>query len=126
MIEQLSGLVFRFAACAGGGSNSFLQFPTWYKYLKEGVAVAGEKCAVSFLFPTDVPLVLLALVEILLRIAGLAAIAYVVYGGVQYVTSQGEPDKVAHAKGTIINALAGMLIATLAVAFVSFLGQRLG
>lgn len=123
-MELINGLTYRFAACAGGGS--FFDFPTWYKYLKEGTKVAGERCAIAFSFPADIPLVMLAIVEILLRVAGIVAIVYVVYGGVQYVVSQGEPDKVSKAKGTIINALAGMIIATLAVAFVSFLGQRAG
>lgn len=106
--------------CAPGGS--FLGFPTWYKYA----------CGHEFRFladghgPSDVPLVLLAIVEIMLRIAALAAVAYVVFGGVKYVVSQGEPDKISEAKGTIINALAGLMIATFAVAFVSFLGNRLG
>jgi len=107
-------------ACGGGGS--FLGFPTWYKYA----------CGHDFRFladgsgPSDIPLVFLAIIEIMLRIAALAAIAYVVFGGVKYVVSQGEPDKISEAKGTIINALAGLLIATFAVAVVAFIGNRLG
>lgn len=106
--------------CTPGGS--FLGFPTWYKYA----------CGHDFRFladasgPSDIPLVMLAVIEILLRIAALAAVAYVVFGGVKYVVSQGEPDKISEAKGTIINALAGLLIATFAVAFVAFIGNRLG
>jgi hypothetical protein len=106
--------------CTAGGD--FLGFPTWYKYA----------CGHDFRFladssgPSDIPLIILAVVEILLRIAALAAVAYVVFGGVKYVVSQGQPDKISEAKGTIINALAGLLIATFAVAFVSFLGNRLG
>ena len=106
--------------CKAGGD--FLGLPTWYKYA----------CGHDFRFladkngPSDIPLVILAIVEIMLRIAALAAIAYVVFGGVKYVVSQGEPDKISEAKGTIINALAGLLIATFAVAFVSFIGNRLG
>ena len=111
--------------CTSGGG--FLGFPTWYKYacdhefrflaIPPGTENAG---------PSDIPLVLLAVVEIMLRIAALAAVAYVVFGGIKYVVSQGEPDKISEARGTIINALAGLLISTFAIAFVSFLGDRIG
>ena len=97
-------------------NNTFFGLPSWYKYV----------CGRDFLIPEDIPLVLLALVEILLRVAGLVAIGFVVFGAVKYVVSQGEPDKTADAKGTIINALAGMVIATLSVAIVTFMGNRLG
>lgn len=114
MFNSLTSQFQRFAVeCSDA---TFLGLPNWYKYV----------CGRDFVFPTDIPLVLLALVEIMLRIAGIVAIAYVVFGGVKYVVSQGEPDKTNEAKGTIINALVGLMIATLAVAIVSFLGNRVG
>lgn len=97
-------------------SSNFFTFPHWYDYI----------CGKPFVFPTSIPLVLLAVIDILLRVAGIAAVAYVVFGGVKYVVSQGEPDKVSEAKGTIINALVGLVMATLAIAVVKFLGSRLG
>lgn len=120
MISSLLSQLRTFAVECGGGS--FLGFPTWYKYV----------CGRDFRFlpqggqASDIPLVVLAIIEILLRIAALVAVGYVVFGGVKYVVSQGEPDKTSEAKGTIINALAGLLLATFAVAIVSFLGNRLG
>lgn len=105
--------------CGGGG---FLGFPTWYEY----VCGRDFRIVSSDAGPSDIPLVALAVLEILLRIAALAAIAYVVFGGVKYVVSQGEPDKVSEAKGTIINALVGLIIATFAVAIVTFIGNRVG
>jgi hypothetical protein len=126
MIHTIQNMLTHFAACNAAGDGGFFEFPTWYKYLNDGVPAPGEACAIAFIFPTDIPLVMLALVEILLRIAGMVAIAYVIYGGIQYVVSQGESDRIARAKGTIINALAGLVIATLAVAFVSFIGNRIG
>jgi hypothetical protein len=122
MISSLLHNLRTFAVECGGGD--FLGFPTWYKY------VCGTNRPFRFLpsegQPSDIPLVMLAIIEIMLRIAALAAIAYVVFGGIKYVVSQGEPDKTSEAKGTIINALAGLLVATFAIAFVSFLGNRLG
>jgi hypothetical protein len=71
-------------------------------------------------------LVALALVDVLLRLAGLAAIFFIVYGGIQYTTSQGNPDATAKAQNTIVNALIGLALSVVAVAGVSFLANRLG
>lgn len=108
-----------------GGDGSFFQLPTWYKYLP-GTCADGLTLPPNYNIVDGIPLILLAVLEIALRIAGLVAVIFVVYGGVTYVISQGEPDKVAQAKGTIINALAGLLIATFAVAIVSFIGNQVG
>ncbi len=110
--------------CSQGGT--FFGFPTWYKYV-----CGGSTGDVDFKFlpktgTSDIILVVLALIEILLRISALVAVGYVVFGGVKYVVSQGDSSKVGEAKGTIINALAGLLISTFSVAIVSFLGNRLG
>jgi hypothetical protein len=61
----------------------------------------------------------------LLRVAGLAAIFFIIYAGIQYVTSQGNPDAAAKAKDTIINALIGLAVAVVAVGIVSFIGSKL-
>jgi hypothetical protein len=118
MFSSLINQLQRFAVECG--VDSFLGLQPWYIYI----------CGRSLDNPQDflnaLPLIALAVVEDLLRIAGLVAIAYVVFGAVKYVVSQGEPDKTAEAKGTIINALAGLIIASLAVAMVSFIGNRLG
>lgn len=67
----------------------------------------------------------LAVLDALIRIAGLIAVAFVIVGGAKYITSQGEPDKASQARGAIINALIGLVIAIVAAALVSFIGNRL-
>lgn len=95
--------------------------PTWYKYLD-----TNSKCEIqNFEFPGHLPGILLAVVEILLRIGTIAAVGFVIYGGFMYMTSQGEPDKAANARHTIINAVIGLVIALLATGIVSFIGGRL-
>lgn len=71
-------------------------------------------------------LIALAIVDDLVRIAALVAVGFVIYGGVQYITSQGSPDEASKAQATIVNALIGLVIALLATAIVSFLGAKLG
>lgn len=97
--------------------------PSWYKYLGGKTDAAGY-CNVQFAFPEDIGLVLLAIFEILLRIAAYVAIGYIIYGGINYIISQGEPDKVGGAKQTILNAIIGLIVAMLATAVVNFVGGR--
>lgn len=97
--------------------------PPWYKYL--GSNDFAGKCTPVFNLEQDIPKVLLAVTEILLRLGGLAAVVFVIYGGFQYLTSQGEPDKAKAARTTIINAIVGLVIVTLATAIVNLIGQNL-
>jgi uncharacterized membrane protein (DUF373 family) len=65
-----------------------------------------------------------AIIDILLRVAAIAAVVMLVYAGVQYIMSQGEPDKTKKALSSIINACVGLIIAMGAAAFVSFAAGR--
>ena len=119
-------------------SSAFLGLPVWYKYLEVGpetfkplnapektdpCAITGPKNAEGGLdLQKAIPLVGLAVVEILLRIAGMVAVAFVIYGGFKFVTSQGEPEAYKTAQRTIINALIGVAISVLAVTIVSVIG----
>ncbi len=106
--------------------QSFFGLKPWYSYLQTD----GQCNPIKFnvLKPngtSDFGLVALALIDDLLRIAGLVAVGYIIYGGILYVTSQGSPDQTSKAQSTIQNALIGLVIAIVAVAFVSFLGNKL-
>lgn len=123
---MLSAMVMQFAAACK--STTFLGLVPWYKYLD-----FNNQCQVKNfqLLPTstssgDIPLILLAVIDDLLRIAGLIAVIFVIYGGVMYATSQGNPDQASKAQSTILNAVAGLAIAIVAVAFVTFIGNRIG
>lgn len=54
------------------------------------------------------------LLGILFGILGALALIFVIYGGLQYVYSSGEPQKAAQAKQTIIYAIIGLVIAVFA------------
>src|SRR4051812_39731007 len=90
-------------SCAHG---SFLNFPTWYEYL--GGSTTNGVCTPQISSLSDIWLIAAAIIEILLRVAAMLAVAYLIYGAFNYVTSQGEPDKTQKAKSTIVNALAGL------------------
>ena len=127
MYDAALDVLTRFAAC--GNNNFFLRFPTWYQYLDDDVTVGG-KCTVKFAFPGDLARVVLALVEIMLRIGGLVAVGFIIYGGFQYILSQGDVGagnvpKNTIARHTIINALIGLVIASIATFLVQFIGNQL-
>lgn len=114
---------------AGCGTPGFFGFPRWYSYLQLQVNPLTHACDIvpgSFHVPGSFVLVALALLDIALRLAGLVTIGFVIYGGIQYILSQGQPEKTAAAQSTVINALAGLAISLVAVALVSFLGSKLG
>jgi hypothetical protein len=116
------GFLNYFAASCQPKGISWL--PTWYKYL-DTVRTLDGKCDVNFDVQKDIGRILLAVFEIILRVGALIAVGYVIYGGVQYILSQGEPDRIKNARTTILNALIGLVIATLATVIVNFVGSRL-
>ncbi len=124
---MITTLLSHFSATQLCKPKGFFGLKAWYQYLD-----TDKNCnIVNFnVLPSngqsDLLLIGVAVIDDLLRIAGLVAIAFVIYGGVQYVASQGSPDQTQKAQATIQNALIGLIICLLAVAMVSFLGSKLG
>lgn len=114
------------AKCA---EKTFFTLPVWYRYLNEAgkMEEVNGRCEFvsTFSFPGDLALVGLGLLDISLRLAGLVAVGFVVYGGFQLLTSQGDPEGIKHGRQTITNALIGLVIALLATALVAFVGTRI-
>lgn len=102
-------------------SKTFFGLPAWYKYLP--CQLDGNP---KFRQLSDVWLVGLGIIDILLRLAGVAAVIFVMYGGFRYITSQGEPEATNHARSIIIGAVVGLIVAILAIVIVSFVGSSLG
>jgi hypothetical protein len=126
MLESFFPLIKTFAAVCDP-SQTFFGLPVWYKYIK--VAPSKGACNFSsFTFwpPDNLLLVLLAILDMLLIIGGIVAVVFVIIGGVQYITSQGEPENTKHARGTIINSLIGLAITIVAASLVNWLGYKLG
>lgn len=115
-------------AAAGACDNSFLGFPTWHKYLKKETgrsAITGaDECNVKIDGLSDVWLIVAAVLEILLRVASLAAVIMIIYAGFTYMLSQSQPDKTSQSLKTVIGALVGLTISVAAAALVSFIASR--
>lgn len=102
--------------------TSFFIIPPWWEYLQGQVDPLGV-CSPAFHMPGDLWAVGLALVDMLLRLAGFAAVVSIIIAGVQYVTSIGNADKITAARKRITNALIGVAVVSVATAFVTFLGK---
>jgi hypothetical protein len=57
--------------------------------------------------------------------AGVIAVAYLIVGGYQYITSQGNPDATATAKGTIVNSIIGLIIILASYLIIRFALEQL-
>ncbi len=113
------------------GSNNaggFFGLPHWWKYLDSGQRDGYGNCTPSFNATNlnDLWGIGLAVLEILLRIAGIAAVVYIVVAGFYYVSSAGDTNKAQAARTRIVNAVVGLVIVIIATASVNFIGNALG
>lgn len=117
---------------ASACEKNFLGLKPWHAYLEKGPA---PDCIVNFdlqknakeaIHLNDIWLIALAILDDLLRIAGLVAVGFVIYGGIRFMVSRGQPDNTKAAIGTITNALIGLAIAMIGAAVVGFIGRKLG
>lgn len=126
---MLLSFLTQFAGTTPSGCNypDFFGLKPWYYYLQ-----TDNKCNITNFEVlggpngSDFVLIALVLIDDLLRIIGFIAVGYIIYGGILYTTSQGAPDQTTKAKDTIINAIIGLFLAIVSVAFVTFLGNRIG
>ncbi len=137
--------------CEGSGSiaagactprGSILGFPTWYKYLDHediggrctptickpsstsndpsSTSNDEKDCKSSYALPIGI-----AVLEAMLRAAGILAAVFVLWGGIKLMISQGEPDGAKAARLIIKNAIIGLILVLIATPLVSFIGNRI-
>lgn len=114
-------------------NTTFFGLVPWYKYLSLQYDASTGNCRITSFDKgkvlgksSPVMLIALAILEDLIRVSALVAVGFIIYGGFQYLTSQGSPDDTKRAQQTIINALIGLVVALMAVGIVSFIGTQLG
>ncbi len=115
-----SGLVFSNGAVVAEGSN--LQDKTLCKDTsvpKELREAAG--CNTNKLIPDVVN----ALLNFAMGAIGVVAIGAIIYGGVTYVTSAGDPGKAKKARDIIVYSVVGLVVTLLAFAIVNFINGGL-
>lgn len=100
----------------------FLGLPAWYRGLAE-----GDDCS-KLVSPADVEgeiggyitMIVLNIVEAGLFIVGYVAVYFILYGGFQFIVGGSNPDKVAKARKSILNASIGLLISMASIGLVNF------
>jgi hypothetical protein len=66
-------------------------------------------------------LILLPLLEDAIKVAGYTAAGFVIWGGIKYIKSQGDPGQINESRQVIYNALFGLILAMISVAIVNFI-----
>ena len=107
----------QFAACAPG---TLFGFPSWDACLDHDPATGAPRLSKL----DDIWLIAFSIVETLIRAAGYLAVGFIVWGGVKYIRSSGNPSEITAAKTVILNAIIGLVIAIASVAAVNFVASR--
>lgn len=113
-------------------SQRFLTFPAWYRDL---VKVENGECVI--VSPSDLNTatgtdpdnglsnfiwrIVLNIIEIGLQIVGYIAAGLILYGGFQFLTSAGDPQRAAKARTSILNAAIGLVISIASIAIVNLI-----
>lgn len=74
----------------------------------------------------DLASVILQIINYVLAIVGVVALAYLIYGGFRYITSGGNEDTIEEAKKIIVNAVIGIVVIGVAAALVNFVVRAVG
>jgi hypothetical protein len=108
-------------AASDNCNQGFLGFPSWFR----GLTAAPPDCSIES--PTKaggiskfIWHIVLNIVEMALVAVGYISAFYILYGGFQFMTSQGKPDNAAKARSIILDAIIGLIISFAAVAVVNF------
>lgn len=105
----------------GCAQNAFFFLPPWWEYLGQ-----NADCSAKFTGLGDIWLVGLAILDMLLRLAGFLAVISIIIAGVSYMTAAGNAEKVTAARKRIVNSLIGLFIAMTAAGLVAFIGNKVG
>lgn len=109
----------------GCDGATFLGFPAWYRGLTGADCEIASPESVGGIGPF-IWIIVLNIIEIILRAAGYAAVAFIIYGGFKYMTSTGSPDGMVSARKTIMNAVIGLVISVVVIAVVNTISNNLG
>jgi len=69
---------------------------------------------------TELPQLIGNIINFVLILVGVLALAFLVYGGFLYITSRGDEKQISTAKLVILNAIIGIVVIGLAAALINF------
>jgi hypothetical protein len=115
--------------------RAVLGIPVWYKYLEGEQEIIlydnnaadpnNTPCSPVIKDAEDALPIGLAVMEAAMTVAGMVAVVMIFWGAFNFVLTQGESDKAASARKTVINAAIGLAIIIVATRVVSFIANTL-
>jgi len=100
-------------------NRGFLWFPAWYRGITDAscniMVPTGSTELSTFIWH-----IVLNVIEIGLLASGYIAVAFILYGGIQYILTQGAVEGAVKARSMILNAIIGLVISIISVGIVEF------
>ena len=128
-MTELSLVYLRLLSSIDCDGSTFFGIGTWHKYItsQQTQTRTGAYCTLDFntYGLGTFWLVIAGLLDILLRVGALVAVGYFIFGAFKMVTSQGSPEGVKSARGTMTNAIIGLVICIVATWVLGFLMERI-
>ena len=128
----LLNTITRFAAFDLGSCNPsknggvFFGLPHWWEYISTGHKDGLGNCVPDVKMPDGLWAIALAVIDILLRVAGIVAVVSIIIAGIGYITAAGNPDKISSSRRRIVNSLLGLALVLVAAVLVRFIGSSIG
>ncbi len=69
---------------------------------------------------TDLLSIIQTIINVVIGLVGVIAVVVMIMGGISFITSQGDTNKVTKARNTILYGVVGLIVALLAFAIVNF------
>lgn len=104
------------AATCQSGSPYLLGLRTWDACLEHS---SGGAPVINSL--PDIWLIVLVLIEDAIILAAYVAVAFIIWGGIMFIKSQGDPKQIGESRQVIFNAVIGLILALISVALVNFI-----
>lgn len=130
-MKRLTYSITTFSTIILLGLAYLLCMPSTVEAQFSGGATSGVNSALGDGMPTNLTegdsSIVNNAINIMLYAVGVLSVIMLIFGGIRYVVSGGQKEKVTNAKNTILYALVGLLIAIFANAIIQFiLGAALG
>jgi hypothetical protein len=105
-------------------SQNFLTFPTWFRGLVD-VNKTTNECEIippkSGQLGTFITHIALNVIEMAMQAVGYLTAGFILWGGFTFLTSEGNPDAIAKARKTIVNAVVGLAISIASIAVINLI-----
>ena len=109
------------------GSMIYLNNPVNAIVLSDNCPAGGSSSVCASASPKDdLGAIIKQITDVMFFIIGAIAVVMIIYSGIRYTTSAGNPAGVTAAKNSLIYSIVGLVVAILAYAIVNFVVTRIG